>query len=129
MSHGNVGDRRQQRIQLRGRRTIPFHLTVRLLEHETRRQRQRSLGRIPPTEKARENQHPFGVNGTAQLHFPLDVHDLPLPQPDAGGDPVGLAEDERAEFDDRQAVDLSHLRSIRIDVDRPAPDLLLDTVS
>src|SRR5579884_2986577 len=59
----DFGKSRQDGIKFCRRGTIALNAGIRLFEYQTRRQRHRSIQRIPAGEKARKDQHPLECSG------------------------------------------------------------------
>ena len=97
LSNGDLGDRGEERVELRRRGAVPLDARVGLLEHERRRERERLLPAIPAAEIAREDQDALRVDRPAERDLALDVEHLSPAEPDARRDSARAAERAAAE--------------------------------
>ena len=119
-----AGQRGKHGVQFGGGSGIAVDLAVRLLEHQGGGHRQRGVLRVFRRQERRQNQYAFRVNGTAQFDFALDIQHVALADARQAGDAAGTSERRLTVFVHRQPVDLPDNRTVRVNHDCAAADLL-----
>src|SRR5690606_23377777 len=88
--------------------------------------RQRKVRRVSRAEVSGQDHDALRVDGAAELDLSFDVHDLPVADAYAGGDPRRLPEVKAAEAENGQSIDLTHAFALRVDQQITPFDLLVE---